>query len=187
LLNSVEEEFDELVLAALEKIVSEDLKKPNDCKFLKKDLKPIYSFFLEKMVLQHGIESNWFRFAKQLSGAWLDLKAGDGTQTFRKLFKRKQWVFGEQSFNAPPVTGCDLLITNDYKYGHNLSFIIFNEWIKKPNNTIQVMESESYDTGDCSFRYQLKEGQQPSYSQKALASSLVSVWERNNHKRFISI
>ena len=81
LTDSAKKEFKELVLAALEKLVTEDLSNSTINQ-------PIFSLFLESMAVQYG--DNWRDLADKLGSAWLDLNIPDQKTTFRELFARNE-------------------------------------------------------------------------------------------------
>lgn len=182
LVGGAEEDFSELVLDTLEKLVKKDLENHHVSNLLDQDLKPIYSFFLEAMAIRYG--ENWLKLAQKFNGAWLDLQTKDKTQTFRALFDKEEWKLGQQSSNEPPVTGCDLLI--DHTYGYYLKPIILRNWSETRHHSVQVIESEDYENGDSILRYQFKKVDQPSFSQKALAARLSRILhEVSRNQRFL--
>lgn len=177
LINSAKQEFYELVLAALEKIVTEDMESPNK---IDSKLKPVYSFFLEAMALDYG--NNWDVLAKTdtFKGAWLDLQTPNKEISFRKLFEKDLWLLGNlPSHGQSPVEGCDLRVD-----GHTIK-IILNEWLKSEDRTMQIVEPENYQSGNYSLRFQLKKGTQPLYSEKALATRLAGILRQvDGNRRF---
>lgn len=176
-------EFNNLMLAALEKLVKEDLTNIHTSELFDQESKPIYSLFLEAMAQQHG--ANWTNLASRLDGAWLDLKAENKSEIYRDLFSKSSWIIGNApSSNEPPAKGCDLLI--GHEHGYYTKRIIINEWLKKENRTVQIIESENYPADNHILRYQLANAPQPSYSSGALATSLAQVMRQfNQNQRFV--
>ncbi|MDP1615512.1 MAG: ATP-binding protein [Methylococcales bacterium] len=142
--NNAEVEFKKNVLTALEHLVTNDLDKG-----ISSDLKPVYSFFLQSMAIAYG--NKWVELAKRLEGEWLKLNAPKNEQTYQYFFDKDDWKVGDQrQWNKDsPVTGLDLAI--GYDYGYYEKEIIFIEWLKNSNHSIQVIESEDFKKGELSF------------------------------------
>lgn len=173
--NDAAQEFKELVLAALEHLVTKFIDQ------VKLKSKSPYSYFLEQMATMYG--NDWIELAKKLDGCWLDLPIENGKTTFRELFSKDEWiVVVDWPLNQDTNEG-DFHITMDY--GFYAKEIIFKEWLKTETHTIQVIESNNYETGGLTLRYQLAKIPQPSYSTNALVTRLIDCHDPQKNKRFV--
>lgn len=172
LADSAKNEFREIALAALEKLVREDLTNSQICD----KSKPLFSLFLENMAVQYG--GNWRDLADKLSGAWLDLQIPYETRTYRELFGLDDWFLKVKPYDDKQPSSCELTIY-PHQHGYFLESLIINLWLKQENQTIQIIEDNNSARTDFSLRYQFKKGEQPSYNQGALAIRLAELARGN--------
>ncbi|MDX8127429.1 ATP-binding protein [Methylomonas sp. OY6] len=183
LMKEAEQDFSQLALLALEKLVQDDLETPTlfpDSNAQHK--KAVFSLFLESMSYVYG--GNWTNLAKKVDGAWLELNTNN--ITFQELFERESWILGIKGHDDRfPITGCDLVINNDAS-GSYIKGIIIKEWYKTTGKTVQVIENESNQKDDFNLRYQFAKKPQPLYSNKALAIQLAHRMHlSDSNRRFI--
>lgn len=155
LIGSASQNFSELVLAALEQIVEKDLDN------ITPELKPIYSLFLEAMSIRYS--GKWTTLATKLNGEWLN-----AFKTYKDAFEKDSWrltVRPSAHENLTLPSNADLIL--DSQTGL-LKLIIFNEWLKNENHTINITERKN----EVPF-YTLKNESQLLYDNETLATNLI--------------
>ena len=164
LIGSAGEDFSELVLAALEKLVEKDLAS------LDSKLKPMYSLFLEAMSVHYG--DNWSAIASKVEGEWLNLDIlGDtNKKTYQEFLKKDSWTLAIQphSHQSPISTPVPDLVLNNQS-GELFKTIIFYEFLKNKTHTIQIIERKEHAP-----YYQLKNEPQELYDKETLATHLIT-------------
>jgi hypothetical protein len=176
LADSAKKEFHELVLAALEKLVREDLTNFQ----ISNELKPAFSLFLASMATQYG--NNWLDLADKLGRAWLDLQIPYDMRTYRELFERDEWFLKVKMYDDKQPSNCDLTIYS-HQHGYFFESLIINAWLKQEHQTVQIIEDDNTAILGSPLRYQFKKEPQPSYSQGALAIRLEELAQGNHYNQ----
>jgi hypothetical protein len=162
--------FNKLVLSSLATLVGEDLKRGHDCAWMKKDERPIFSFFLRAMARIYKNDV-WDAFAEQLGDAWCDTLSPDETNTLRHYLKKDELILIVSSYGSARSNNGTPCLTLD----STAADLFLREWVKSPGNTVSVVAADEVNVsvGEFDKVYSLKSIEQVPYTNLGLAAHLL--------------
>lgn len=178
--NRAREEFRDLVYAALESQIEQDLGSGMDCAWLTDDYKPVLSLFVEIMANRRG--GSWISFAAKLNGEWKNVRVPSGDETYGDYLERKELLFESDYDSGSSRAGSDLSLPP------GLSSFFLKAWLTSPNKSVCV-QSKGELLGkkyNGALVYHLKSEPQLAYTDSALAVQLISfVGDFSTNRRYI--
>jgi hypothetical protein len=173
LAGSASDAFKDMVLAALARVVKDDIESKSEA-FFNKDVLPLFSYFLQTMARYHA--GVWKGFAASLNDEWLDLPWAKGKRAIRSYFDKDVWILGSGERYEIWQPKCDMLAD-----GLNLS-IIFDKWRSDVKGSVKVIDyleigtnRASADDGsrDRQLLYRMSREPQELFTNSALSTALA--------------